>query len=204
MLRPLNIMEIWLRQCIRGAFEGFYPTGSKQHSVSLIATLQEMLLQRESNAFLKEKKKSLFFSPPFSPSTCSDNLPLEAPKYLLLSVESRLVPGKRSFQVILEMKGRGNVCENAWTGKRREKGSRGERQKEREREEGWEKRKRGIRKREGEQEGMISYPNTNVIISKKQIGDQITAPPPRLPLTPSTNLIPHQIKRLLHLLRSLF
>lgn len=95
---------------IREAFEGFYLTGNKRHKVSLIATLQEMLLQRETYAFRRGGEGD-FFSPP--PSTCSDKPPLEAPKYLLLSVKSRLVPGKRSFQVIPEMKGRGNVCENA-------------------------------------------------------------------------------------------
>lgn len=91
--------------------------------MALIATLQEMLLQRETHAFPMEKKKRASFSSP--PSTCSDKPPLEAPEYLLLSVKSRLVPGKRSFQVIPEMKGRGNVCENAWTGKKREKRVRG-------------------------------------------------------------------------------
>lgn len=97
----------------------FYLTGNEQHKVSLIATSQEMLLQRETRAFPRKKKKNrdfffffffFFLSPP---STCRDKPPLEAPKYLLLSVKSRLVPGKRSFQVIPEMKGRGNVCENA-------------------------------------------------------------------------------------------
>lgn len=129
------------------ALEGFYLTGNKQHEVSLIATLQETLLQRETRALPMRKggeKRELSFCPP---STCSDKPPLEAPEYLLLSVKSRLVPGKRSFQVSPEMKGRGNVCENAREKGAREKGEEGKRMREEE--------ERG-RQREGEDERMIS------------------------------------------------
>ena len=41
------------------------------------------------------------------------------PPILLLSVESRLVPSKRSFQVILERKRRSNACEGAGIGKQK-------------------------------------------------------------------------------------
>lgn len=135
------------------ALEGFDLTGNERHKASLIATLQETLLQREIHVLPMRKgggerkggkKKDLSFCPP---STCSDKPPLEAPEYLLLSVKSRLVPGKRSFQVSPEMKGRGNVCENAREKGAREKGEEGKRMREEE--------ERG-RQREGEDERMIS------------------------------------------------
>lgn len=62
--------------------------------------------------------------PPFCPLPVPSprrQPPLAPPPALLLSVESRLVPGKRSFQVILEMKGRGNACEGAGIGKPKKK-----------------------------------------------------------------------------------
>lgn len=48
------------------ALEGFYLTGNKQHEVSLIATLQETLLQRETRALPMRKgggEKGAFFLP---------------------------------------------------------------------------------------------------------------------------------------------
>lgn len=126
------------------ALEGVYLGGNKQHKAALIATLQETLLQRETHAFPMKKKKSFFFSLPSL--YVLRQATARGPQDLLLSVKSRLVPGKRSFQVSPEMKGRGNVCGNA--GRR---GRGGEREK-REEGKGMREEEEKDRRREGEAE----------------------------------------------------